>query len=131
MVEFSILRCGKGWEKLYQPIVDKVIEYDKQQKDVKDKIGIAYIKEHDGYLKICLNQPHNANCKLIGEIYNAELKSRSVCEFCGETNDIGVTMNNAYKTTCKKCWETYILPKHDDSIWQNLTTKKHYKKISK
>ena len=128
MIEIAIVRCGKGWESLYKPIVNQVIEHDISQSDKTKKIGIEYIKEHDGMLKICLSQPHNADSKLIGEIFQAEMQSRRVCEYCGETENIGITMNNTYKTTCKNCWENFILTQHSDSIWQNLTTKKHYKK---
>ncbi|MBR6517533.1 MAG: hypothetical protein IKT40_11935 [Bacilli bacterium] len=130
MITVSSLQCNKGWSKLYQPIIDKIIEFDSQQENVKDKIGIAYIKEKDGVMKITLVQPHNADSSIMDLIYEAENKSKSVCEYCGSETNVGITMNNTYKTCCKTCWEKNIIPMQENSIWQDLTTRKLFKKNS-
>lgn len=128
MIEISAIQCASGWKKLYQPIIDRVITHDSVQNNLDDKIGIAHVKEKDGMLKITLVKPHNATASLIDDIYEAELMSKEICEFCGTLHDVGVTKNHNYKTCCKSCWEKHILDMYDDSVWQDLTTKKYYKK---
>lgn len=129
MIEIACIQCGKGWESLYLPIINKVIEFDDKQINVSDKIGIAYVKEKDGMLKIYLVQPHNASAELIDEIYSAEIKSKEYCEYCGTTENVGVTMNFTYKTCCKECWEKNIGKWNKDSIWKNIITRKQYKMV--
>lgn len=123
----SIITCGKGWEKLYERVIDRIIEFDSKQDSVEDKIGIGKIKEENGVLSFELIQPENITYEINDLIDDVKHGSLYVCEFCGAVNDVGVTLNNSYKTCCKYCWEHFILSKTPTSIWKNKTNGKIYK----
>lgn len=117
----TVINCNKGWECLYQPIIDKIIEHDLQVSDVKDKIGIAKIKEKYGLLTICLYHQNNASEEIMNMIIEATRKSKQICEYCGTTQHVGTTRNNWFKTCCKSCWEKNIKNINTDSVWvENL-----------
>lgn len=124
----KIVTCRNGWEKLYKPIIDKIMEYDSKQADVSDKIGIEEIKEKYGIMKIKVINHINLTDEISQMITKAERDSMDTCEFCGTKDDVGVTMNFWYKTCCKHCWENHILKNEPQSVWMNKTNKKTFKK---
>lgn len=127
-MEKNVIVCGIGWQSLYNPIIQMIFDYDDAQKQSVDKIGIKRIETDDGKLSIVLENRQNANAQIIEAINKACHKSLRVCELCGETNNIGTTMNNDYITCCHKCWESKILSKNSASIWKDYTTNKIYRK---
>lgn len=126
--KYDVVMCNKGWQKLYQPIIDNVIHYDELAYLPEDKIGIKSIDCVDGVMEVKLINPHNASEELKKEITCAENLSSRTCEYCGETKNVGTTMNFFYKTCCKACWERHILPHYLQSIWKDYTTNIHHKK---
>jgi hypothetical protein len=67
------IQCGKGWEKIYQPLIDRC---------TKDGLRILQIKEKFGGLRFYVQAPHDHPIhELIGK---AEKESLKTCESCGE-----------------------------------------------
>lgn len=124
----NIIQCGKGWEKLYKPIIELIFKHDDKCQDPTKKIGIKEIKEVDGALTIEVVNEDNLTIEIRNEIINKKYDSLNVCEFCGTENNVGTTMNNDYKTCCKECWENIILVKNPSSIWKEYSTNKFYQK---
>lgn len=114
----KIVKCEKGWECLYKPIIDEIQKHDSIQTSPNDKIGIEEIKEKYGMLSIKLINEHNLTDKISDMITKAIRNSLNVCEYCGTMNNVGVTMNFWYKTCCEKCWRKHILSSEPKSIWK-------------
>ena len=36
----NIIECGKGWAKIYNPIIKKILDFDSTKKNECEKIGI-------------------------------------------------------------------------------------------
>lgn len=123
---YDVVQCHDGWKKLYQPIIDEVIDFDIRQTDASKRIGIKSIEMEDGAMVISLINTHNASDKLLDKIDKAELLSERTCEFCGDTKNVGTTLNYNYQTCCRECWEKHILPKRPQSTWKNYKTTKMY-----
>ena len=126
-MNLNIITCGQGWKKLYLPIIDKIFNHDSKQKRVEDKIGIDEIKEKYGMISIKTINPHNITDEINDMINDANKDSLNVCEFCGTTENVGVTMNFWYKTCCYDCWKKEILSKQPQSAWkgkQSMSYKK-------
>lgn len=124
--QFDVVQCKEGWKKLYQPIIDEVINFDICQSSSDKRIGIKSIYQEEGELVIDLVQEENAPASLFYKIYDAEKESARVCEYCGATENVGTTMNYHFETCCKACWESHIVPKRPQSIWKDYkTTKMH------
>ena len=123
---FDVVQCREGWSKLYQPIIDEVINHDISQVNNNKRIGIESIYEEDGELRIDLIQEENAYSSLFSKIRDAELASVKTCEYCGATENVGTTMNFHFETCCKSCWESHILPKRPQSVWKDYDTQKSY-----
>lgn len=113
----KIVKCEKGWECLYKPIIDEIYKHDSQQEYVEDKIGIENICEKYGMFSIDLIQPRNLTDEISQMITNAGRDSLRICEFCGSKENIGVTMNFRYKTCCRSCWQQKILEYEPKSVW--------------
>ena len=123
---FNVVQCREGWKKLYQPIIDAVINFDICQSSSDKRIGIKSIHQDDGELCIDLVQEENVTSEIAWKIYDAEQASRRTCEYCGDTKNVGTTMNYHFETCCKNCWEAHILPKRPQSIWKDYKTTKMY-----
>ena len=123
---YDVVQCHEGWKSLYQPIIDEVINFDICQTDPSKKIGIKSIEMEDGAMVISLINTHNASDDLLDKLDQAELASERMCEFCGDTQNVGTTLNYTYQTCCKECWEKHILPKKPKSTWKNYKTTKLY-----
>lgn len=126
MIGENIVTCKKGWEKLYRPILNKIMYHDVNQDDVDDKIGVEEVKEKYGIMVINVINPENLTDEISQMITEAEKNSMDVCEFCGTEKEVGVTMNYTYKTCCKYCWENFILKDEPLSVWMGKD-KKMYK----
>ena len=126
-IKYNLIKCGSGWSKLYQPIIDEIIDFDITKSNYSEKIGIESIESNDGLLKIKVINAYNLTDEISKHISDAEFKSSRVCEFCGADTDVGTTMNSEYKTCCKKCWENVIRPRENKSIWKSYETNKIYK----
>ncbi len=124
----KVISCGIGWARLYKPIVSKILEFDDKQESSNKKIGIKSISSVDGRLVITLENKENVTPEIANDIEKASLDSLRVCEVCGESDNVGTTMNNEYITCCRLCWEKVILPVKSNSIWKDYSTNKTYRK---
>lgn len=87
------IECGKGWAKLYEPLIAICEE---------ENVPILQIKEKFGGLRFYASVGDN---DLLQEMIDtAEVLSYKTCEACGEP---GVMRNKTYwlKTLCDKCEE--------------------------
>ena len=93
------IECGKGWKSLYQPVLDKVAEYN-QGKPEEEQIEIQQVKEKFGGLRIYLSYYTKELDKMVDE---AEEKSFKICESCGKP---GKTRGRGWiYTLCDDCWK--------------------------
>lgn len=125
----NIINCRSGWKNLYQPIVDDVINFDKNQRIASNKIGIKRVTNIEGKLYVLLVNPENATKSLIDKISKAQSESEFTCEFCGkksgddsnEIDNVGYAFSKDEKIICcKKCYNTYLLTKERTSRWFNF-----------
>ena len=65
---YDVVQCHDGWKKLYQPIIDEVIDFDIRQTDASKRIGIKSIEMEDGAMVISLINTQNASDKLLDKI---------------------------------------------------------------
>lgn len=128
---YNVVMCHEGWKKLYQPIIDDIVHHDISAMCNEEKIGVMSVQASDGQMEIQLINDANASAQMHQRITNAEQLSMKMCEYCGNTSQVGTTMNFFYKTCCKSCWEKEILPKFPQSIWKNYATNVHHKLDSK
>ena len=96
------IECGKGWKSLYQPILDKVEEINK---DNPDPIQILQVKEKYGRLDIYLSRYENG---LLEDIMKASEQSSRICEECGDPA-IPRTVNGWVYQLCDKCYDKFEL----------------------
>lgn len=94
------IECGKGWKNLYQPILDKVEEINK---DNPDPIEILQVKEKFGRLNIYLSRYENG---LLEDIMKASEQSSHVCEECGEPTEPKESIGWVYQL-CDKCYDKF------------------------
>lgn len=123
----NVIKCDKGWTKLYTPVLELIYAHDDAQSSLSNKIGIRSISCDDGALSITPIFKSNLTYEIQKAIFDAEQESLNVCEFCGAKENVGTTMNNEYKTCCKHCWENRILGVRPNSIWKDYSTNKSYK----
>ena len=95
------IECDKGWEKLYQPIIDYIEDYNKD-KEGDDRIEILQIKEKFGYLTIYVSKKTD---ELRSMIEDAEADSYHTCEVCGKHINKPITENHWVYTMCRKCFD--------------------------
>lgn len=86
------IECSKGWAKLYEPIIQKVLA---------EGGTILQIKEKFGALRIYAGGISDA---LYDEIQKAEEQSRTICELCGEPGTFYPI--GWWTTRCDKCEES-------------------------
>ena len=85
------IECGKGWEKLYQPILDYAVEHN---------IEVHQVKEKFGQLRIYLSFYDDTVRKMIDD---AEKKSYNICEVCGKYIDKPIVENHWIYPQCEEC----------------------------
>ena len=94
------IECGKGWKYLYQPILDKVEEINK---DNPKPIKILQVKEKFGRLDIYLDRYENG---ILKDIMKASEQSSHVCEECGEPAEPR-TVNGWMYQLCDECYDKF------------------------
>lgn len=113
----NVVSCGDGWSKLYIPIIQQIVDYDKRQDSVDDKIGVVEVKEKFGCLDIKVGNYMNLISKIRRDIHRAQIRSEQVCEFCGTEERVGHTQDSWRKTCCNKCWKEHVLSINEKSHW--------------
>jgi len=109
------VECCTGWKSLYQPILDKIDEYNKDKED-NDKIRVMQVKEKFGTLRIYVD---NAPQEIYDEIDKAERTSSIVCEECGYKNPHKVSTSLVlgwYRTLCQRCKDKYNKEKDGKTV---------------
>lgn len=96
--KFSI-ECGKGWEKLYKPIIEYIEKYNETH---DEKIEIRQIKEKFGGLRFYARPYTDELRKMIGE---AEAESYTVCEECGKKCK-QINKGGWIYTLCEECYNS-------------------------
>lgn len=117
-MENNVVMAKNGWEKLYQPIIDNIVEYDKKQSDAEHKIGIDAIGSKNGLMFVNLYHPESVPIRIQNIINDNIAKSAHMCERCGTKLEVGTTMNYQIETCCRKCWHDRILPSLPHSMWK-------------
>lgn len=95
------IECDKGWEKLYQPIIDYIEDYNKD-KEGDDRIEILQIKEKFGYLTIYVSKKTD---ELRSMIEDAEADSYHTCEVCGKHINKPIIEHHWIYPMCRKCFD--------------------------
>ena len=90
--------CGEGWKGLYQPIIDYISEYNKNN---DDKIEIHQIKEKFGGLRIYLSRYTDELRQMIDD---AEDESYNTCEVCGKYIKKPIVEHHWIYPMCRKCF---------------------------
>lgn len=124
----DVIVCGSGWKKIYEPVIKMIFDFDDIQTSPLNKIGVKRVESLDGKLFIKLENYNNITHDIEMAIDKASDESLRVCELCGDTNNVGTTMNIEYVTCCKSCWEQKIMSKNSKSIWKEFSTGKCYRK---
>lgn len=97
------VECGKGWENLYKPVLERVDEINNENPE-DDPIEVRQVKEHFGELSIYLSRYTD---ELMEMILDAGRKSRHVCEQCGKSTD-GRTVDGWIYQLCDECYDKHI-----------------------
>lgn len=95
------IECGKGWKKLYQPIIDYIDEYNKEHED--KPIKIHQIKEKYGQLRFYTNFYTEELEKMIDK---AEEESEHTCEYCGKHIDGPIIRHHWIYSLCEECFKS-------------------------
>ena len=98
--ELFDIECGKGWEHLYQPVIDAVNKWNEEHKDVELPMEIIQIKEKYGTLRIYLNFYTD---EIKDMIRKAEDESYYTCEICGKHIGGPITTSWIY-SMCEDCF---------------------------
>jgi hypothetical protein len=117
-VEFE---CDKGWDKLIEPLIDYIEEYNSKVEKEEYKIVITQIKEKFGGIRFYVR---NAPEELRDMISDAESDAYEICEFCGSDEDVGQTADGWIITCCKKCAKTLAKKEKRDKKWYSRKNKK-------
>ena len=94
------VECGKGWKKLYQPILDRVKEINESD---EDGIEVTQVKEKFGRLEIYLDKYTD---ELTDMIKKASEASGHLCEECGEPAEPTEVGGWTYQL-CDKCYKKF------------------------
>jgi hypothetical protein len=95
------IECGKGWKPLYQPILDRVEEINKE---TDDKIFITQVKEKFGRLEVYLSRYTDELMRMRNE---ASEKSSHICENCGKPAETMI-VGGWYYPLCNYCYEKHL-----------------------
>lgn len=123
-VKNDVIYCESGWEKLYKPVINKILEYDSKQKSTKDKIGIEKVDAEYGLLHIKCYRLVNAPEDIVNDIHKAKKESVYTCECCGSTEHVGfITNTNIHHITCcERCFNLILKPTVSSSAkWMERT----------
>ena len=93
------IECESGWKKLYEPIIEYIIEYNKTHED--NPIKIHQIKEKFGGLRFYTNYCTEELDRMIDK---AEDESYNVCEICGKHIDQPIVKHHWIYPFCKECF---------------------------
>ena len=96
------IECREGWKSLYQPILDRVNEYN--DKNESEPIEIHQVKEKYGGLRIYLSKYTDELRQMIND---AEEKSYKTCEVCGKAINKPIVKNNWIYTECEECYNKW------------------------
>lgn len=89
------VECGKGWEKLYKPLIERCHA---------EGVAIAQIKEKFGGLRFYIGPTDKDTEVLRAAIWAAEERSFEVCEQCGaEGVDVSTRGPGWIQTLCASC----------------------------
>lgn len=83
------IECGEGWKSLYEPLIDLCKQ---------EGVEIAQIKEKFGTLRFYVA---SAPDHIYDAIDEAEKKSETMCEKCGDAGSIKT--DGWMRTLCAKC----------------------------
>ena len=122
--EMFYIECGKGWEELYQPLIEYINNYNSKNKG-HSEIFIDQIKEKFGGLRFYVsfdNVDGDTAETLYKMIHDAEAESYRVCEQCGDKEDVGITISGWYSTCCRKC----VKNSHVGTKWKSFKDNKVY-----
>lgn len=106
--------CGDGWVRLIDELIIKLISlnWDKKIEQIKEKFG--YLRFSIG----CLENMDEDQIELIyNTIYEAEDKSRFICEYCGNPGEI--IRKGWLQTLCPECAKTEKL-KYNQTVPDNI-----------
>lgn len=93
------IECESGWKKLYEPIIEYIVEYNKTHED--NPIKIHQIKEKFGGLRFYTNYYTEELDRMIDK---AEDESYNVCEICGKHIDQPIVKHHWIYPFCKECF---------------------------
>ena len=96
------IECGDGWKHLYEPIIDRVMQYNEEHSD--NPIEIHQIKEKYGGL--CVYLSHYTD-ELTNMIDKAEDESYHTCELCGKHIDKPINEGYWIYAECKECHDKW------------------------
>lgn len=99
--------CSDGWYDILDELLGKIHDYLSVPKEPTEdnknlhEFSISQIKEKFGTLNFYAD---GYNKYIIDLIREAEKKSRTTCELCGSTENIGTT-NGWITTCCQSCYQ--------------------------
>lgn len=97
--------CGPGWDKIIEPLINYIDEYNKS---ASVPIEITQIKEKFGGLRFYTdNEPEDFR----ELVKTAEEESYKTCEICGTKENVGHTLG-WIQTICKDCLYTQVNDSH-------------------
>jgi len=112
------IECGKGWERLYGPIIDYINKFNESHPD--SNIEIHQIKEKFAGLRFYWggdNVPKETQEELSKMIRDAESESFCVCEQCGAP--AGTVISGWYFTLCEDCVKKMAEKNHRSYKWKD------------
>lgn len=99
------VECLSGWKKLIKPLFDYIAEYNLNKPD-HEQIQILQVKEKFAGLRFYVSHYTEELQKLIDD---AEKKSYTVCEECGNEENVGVLkIGGWYYTRCRNCAQKLV-----------------------
>ena len=111
------ISCGDGWYWLIDNLCDTMQKYYDNN---GERIGFtqpiaSQVKEKYGGLRFYID---GGNKKIDGMIWLAEHLSYKICEYCGNTKQIGIT-KGWNVTLCKSCFENEVTNKRfGEKAWE-------------
>ena len=120
-IELFGIECGKGWEKLYKPLINYIEKFNKDKNET-EQIQILQIKEKFGQLRFYVNF---TTLELYEMIRNAERKSWDVCETCGNEKYVGHT-HHYISICCIDCLKNKLEKTHLHDRWTSHDNKQTY-----
>lgn len=115
------VECGKGWNKLIDPLFEYIKEYNKD-KNEDEQIKVLQVKEKFASLRFYTNFTTSELSKMIED---AEDKSYHTCEYCGSTENIGHTIG-WITTMCHDCAKRLAKEQNGHKLWIREDNKKAY-----